>query len=68
MKKSPVALLLVIDAVGITTIEHLLANYNKKVKLPNLSRLGFGEIVGPRFKSRFAPKHSKKSYAAALTQ
>ena len=68
MKKSPVALLIVIDAVGITTIEHLLANYDKKVNLPNLSRLGFGEIVGPRFKSRFAPKYSKKSYAAALTQ
>ena len=45
MKKSPVALLLVIDAVGITTIEHLLANYGRKVSLPNLSRLGLGERV-----------------------
>ena len=68
MKKSPVALLLVIDAVGITTIEHLLANYDKKISLPNLSRLGLGEIVGPRFRSRFQPAKAGQSYAAAVTQ
>lgn len=68
MVRTPVALLLVIDAVGIPTIEYLLANCDKKVRLPNLSRLGFGEMVGPRLKSRFAPKYAKKSHAAAVSQ
>ena len=68
VKRSPVALLLVIDAVGVLTIEHLLANYDKKVRLPNLSRLGLGGIVAPRFKSRFTAAGAKESYAAAVTQ
>ena len=68
MNKSPVALLLVVDAVGLTTIEHLLANYKGRVKLPNLSRLGQGRIVGKQFKSRFAQARAEKSYAAAVTQ
>ncbi|MBU2572687.1 MAG: hypothetical protein KKH28_01235 [Elusimicrobia bacterium] len=66
-RKSPVALVLVIDAVGVSTMEHLLKNYDKKVKLPNLSRLGFGEIISPEFKKRFGPC-AKKAYAAAVTQ
>ncbi len=68
MKKSPVALLLVVDAVGITTLEHLFANYKGKIRLPNLSRLGLGRIVGPAFKDRFARGAAKRSYAAAVTQ
>ncbi|MBI4803568.1 MAG: hypothetical protein HY796_13700 [Elusimicrobia bacterium] len=67
MKKSPVALILVIDAVGVSTMEHLLRNYDKKVKLPNFSRLGLGEIVSPEFKKRFGP-YAGKAYAAAVTQ
>ena len=66
--KAPVALLLVIDAVGISTVEHLLKNYPKKVKLPNLSRLGLGEIVSPEFKRRFAPGYAARSYSVALEQ
>ena len=65
---SPVALLLVIDAVGLSTLEHLLGNYRGELKLPNLSRLGLGEMVSPEFRSRFAPEPSGKSYAAALRQ
>lgn len=68
MKRSPVALLLVIDAVGISTIGHLLANYGGRLRLPNLSRLGLGEIAGPRFKRRFSPAWAGRSYAAAVTQ
>ena len=67
MKKSPIALILVIDAVGVSTMEHLLKNYDNKVKLPNLSRLGFGKIVSPEFKNRFAPA-AERSYAAAVSQ
>ena len=65
---SPAALLLVIDAVGISTIEHLLRNCDKKIKLPNLSRLGLGKIVSPEFKPRFSPPYAGKAYAAAVDQ
>jgi len=65
---SPVALLLVVDAVGVSTVEHLLRNYDKKVKLPNLSRLGFGEIAAPEFRPRFAPAYAGRSYAVAVDQ
>ncbi len=67
MKRSPVALVLVVDAVGVSTMEHLLKHYKGKVKLPNLSRLGFGEIVAPEFKKRFG-RFAGKSYAAAVKQ
>ncbi len=66
--RSPVALLLVIDAVGLATIGHLLKNYGRKIKLPNLSRLGLGEIVSPEFRRRFSPCWAGRSYAAALNQ
>ncbi|PIU20551.1 MAG: hypothetical protein COT18_01665, partial [Elusimicrobia bacterium CG08_land_8_20_14_0_20_59_10] len=68
MKKSPVALLLVIDAVGLSTLEYLLGSYPGKVKLPNLSKLGLGEIVLPGFKKRFSPASSQKAYAARVSQ
>ncbi|MFA6435033.1 MAG: hypothetical protein WCW52_10090 [Elusimicrobiales bacterium] len=68
MKRSPVALLLVIDAVGVSTLECLLEGRKGRVRLPNLSRLGLGEIVSPRFRSRFAPKFAGKSHAAAILQ
>ncbi|MBI4655188.1 MAG: hypothetical protein HY746_00420 [Elusimicrobia bacterium] len=66
--KSRVTLLIVIDAVGISTIEHLLSKCNKKIKMPNLSRLGIGEIVSPEFKKRFSPGYSGKSYVTKVTQ
>ncbi len=71
MKKNlsnKVALLIVIDAVGVSTIEHLLRHYDKKIKMPNLSRLGIGEIVSSEFKKRFSPEYSGKSYVTKVTQ
>ncbi|OGS12548.1 MAG: hypothetical protein A2234_11455 [Elusimicrobia bacterium RIFOXYA2_FULL_58_8] len=68
MSKSPVALLLVIDAVGLSTLEYLLGKYPAAVKLSNLSRLGLGDIVLPGFKKRFAPGAAGKAYAARVTQ
>lgn len=62
------ALLLVIDAVGLSTLEYLLSKYPGKLKLPNLSRLGLGEIVAPEFKNRFPVKASGKAYAAGVSQ
>ena len=68
MKKSPVALLMVVDAVGLSTLEYLLGKYPGKLKLPNLSRLGLGSIVLPEFKKRFGPAAPGAAYAARVTQ
>ncbi|MCX5786267.1 MAG: hypothetical protein NTX59_11320 [Elusimicrobia bacterium] len=67
-KKTPVALLMVIDAVGLSTVEYLLSRYPGKVKMPNLSKLGLGNIVLPQYKKRFTPPFAAKSYAARITQ
>lgn len=68
MNNSKVAILIVIDAVGISTIEHLIRHYDKKIKMPNLSRLGIGTIVSPDLRKRFSIKHSGKSYVTKVTQ
>ncbi|HNW44010.1 MAG TPA: hypothetical protein PKI19_05855 [Elusimicrobiales bacterium] len=68
MNKSPVALVMVIDAVGLSTLEYLLEKHPGKVNLPNLSRLGLGDIVLPPFKKRFAVKATGDAYAARVTQ
>lgn len=60
-------LLLVIDAVGLSTLEYLLSKYPGKVKLPNLSRLGLRDIVQPAFKARLG-KPGGKAFAARVTQ
>ena len=51
--KTPIALVMVLDAVGLSTIEYLLKNYDKEIKMPNLSRLGLGKIIAPEFEKRF---------------
>jgi phosphopentomutase len=65
--KQRTALLLVIDAVGLSTLEYLLSKYPGKLKLPNLSRLGLGEIVKPEYKQRLG-KAAGKAYAARVQQ
>ncbi|MFH1620441.1 MAG: hypothetical protein ABIG11_11140 [bacterium] len=65
--KNRTVLLLVIDAVGIPTIEYLLSNYSGKPQLPNLSRLGLGKLLATRFASRLG-RWGGKSRAAAITQ
>ena len=65
--KTPIALVMVIDAVGLSTIEYLLKNYDKEIKMPNLSRLGLGEIVAPEFKKRFSAS-AGKNYAVGINQ
>ena len=62
------ALLLVIDAVGLSTLEYLLGKYPGKVKLPNLARLGLGGIVLPEFRERIGAKGAGKAYAARVSQ
>lgn len=65
--KQKTALLLVIDAVGLSTLEYLLSKYPGKVKLPNLSRLGLGSIVLPEYRDRLG-KPGGKAYAARVSQ
>ena len=65
--KQKTALLLVIDAVGLSTLEYLLSKYPGKVKLPNLSRLGLGDIVLPEYRDRLG-KSAGKAYAARVSQ
>jgi phosphopentomutase len=77
--KTPIALVMVIDAVGLSTIEYLLKNYDKEIKMPNLSRLGLGRIVASEFEKRFALsgaalssdgsfKNINMNYAARINQ
>jgi phosphopentomutase len=65
--KYPTALLLVIDAVGVTTLEYLLDRHRAPVHLPNLSRLGLGRVVAPAFRRRFG-RDGRKSAAMPLLQ
>ena len=50
--KKTTVLLLVVDAVGVSTLEYLLDRHPRKVKLPNFSRLGLARILAPRFGGR----------------
>ncbi|MBI5744739.1 MAG: hypothetical protein HY952_09335 [Elusimicrobia bacterium] len=60
--------LLVIDAVGVSTLEYLLSKYPGKVRLPNLARLGLGELLPPELAKRLGGKYAGKSYAASVKQ
>jgi phosphopentomutase len=60
--------LLVIDAVGVSTLEYLLSKYPGKVRLPNLARLGLGELLPPAQAKRLGAKYAGKSYAASVKQ
>jgi phosphopentomutase len=58
---------MVLDAVGVTTLEYLLAHSGRKVNLPNLSEMGLGNILAEKFKSRVPPCRQAQ-LALALTQ
>lgn len=50
---NPIVLLIVLDAVGIRTLEYLLDHFPGQVHLPNLSRLGLGRLLDARHRHRF---------------
>ena len=62
MKKNKfnTAILIVIDAVGINTLEYLLKNYNGKVKLPFLSLTGIKNLIDPHLRSKITGKLNLK--------
>ncbi|MFC1755453.1 hypothetical protein ACFL96_19030 [Thermoproteota archaeon] len=49
----PTALVLVIDAVGISTLEYLLENNHDMLEFPNLSKMGLGSLLNPKHYNRF---------------
>ena len=63
----PTVLLLVLDAVGVTTLEYLFDRYPGKLRLPHLSRLGLRRILAPRFHGRLGPD-GRKSVAMRVEQ
>lgn len=67
-REQPTALLMVIDAMGLSTLEYLLSRYKGKVSLPNLCRLGLGELLSPESRKRLGGKFAGRSYAAAVSQ
>ncbi len=61
------ALLVVLDAVGLPTVDYLLDHFNGAVQLPHLSALGIGNLVSSRHRARFA-RADGTAYAAPLEQ
>lgn len=68
MKKNKTALVLVIDAVGISTFKYLFERYGKKTKLNNLAQLGLGEILGKDYLKYLPSKYSGKSLPLSVNQ
>ena len=68
MEKNSVAAVLVIDAMGLTTLEYLLSKHSGKIDVPNLAAMGLGEIIKPEFASRIGKKTDTSSYAARIEQ
>jgi len=58
---------IVLDAVGLTTLDYLLDKFPGKVFFPNLSRLGLGKLVAPRHCARLGPVEDG-AYAMAVNQ
>jgi phosphopentomutase len=50
------AVILVIDAVGIKTLEYLIKNYPGKVKFPLLSKIGLKELINKELHSKIIGK------------
>jgi phosphopentomutase len=61
------AVLLVIDAMGISTWEYLLGKFHGEAHFPNLSRLGLGMVLGGQYGSYF-DRSDPGSSAMVLSQ
>ena len=54
-KEQKTALVVVLDAVGLETLEYLLKTHRKEVPLPNLARLGLGALLSGDLGRRIGP-------------
>ncbi len=68
MKNNRTALLIVIDAVGLSTFKYLFDKYGKKTKLKNLASFGLGELLGKEYSKYLPAKYSGKALPLAAEQ
>lgn len=68
MKNNKTALLLVIDAVGLSTFKHLFDKYGKKTKLKNLASFGLGKLLGEEYSKYLPAKYSGKALPLSIEQ
>lgn len=61
------SVLIVIDAVGISTLDYLFDRFTGIVHLPNLAQLGLGTLLADRHRHRFGPR-GDSNYAVSLNQ
>lgn len=66
-KNGPTALILVLDAVGVTTLNYLLGKSSRQIALPHLETLGLGNILEERFRAGIRP-NPRAQFARAVTQ
>ena len=67
MARKPTVVTLVIDAVGIPTLEYLLDKYSGKFTVPHLESMGLGNLLNEKHHSRVRPVTSHQ-LAYAITQ
>ena len=67
MKNGPTALILVLDAVGVTTLEYLLDRKPRAIALPHLRALGLGNILAERFRRTVRP-NPRAQFARGVSQ
>ena len=65
-ERGPIALLLVLDAVGRKTLELLLERTTVKVRLPNLERMGLGNILSEKTRGHIRPRPDADMAVAVL--
>ena len=67
MKNGPTVLILVLDAVGVTTLEYLLDRKPRAIALPHLRALGLGNILAERFRKTVRP-NPRAQFARGVSQ
>ncbi|GAB4031728.1 MAG: phosphopentomutase [Elusimicrobiota bacterium] len=68
MKNNKTALVLVIDAVGLSTFKYLFGKYGKKTALKNLAALGLGEIIGKENSKYLPGKYAGRALPLSVDQ
>ncbi len=66
-QRKPTIVMMILDAVGITTLEYLLDNYNETIHVPTLEKLGLGNILNTKYQHRIKPV-VKADFAHAIEQ
>ncbi|MCX6356960.1 MAG: hypothetical protein NT045_03640 [Candidatus Aureabacteria bacterium] len=67
MANGPTALLIVLDAVGVSTLQYLMRHAKHTVSLPHLGAMGLGNLLTTEFHA-LIPRRPRAQFAAAITQ